>query len=574
MGLNIRAGAPAPGAAPRAWPARHGAGLYDSRFHSSSSRNPPPPASPMPIAAIAAPLTLLAVALPFLFSVTSPPSTNVWPLLTSWSCITLLAALAWLRALRSRRHPELCDGGTTAATWLALGLLLAAVVGSVVCLVQYFGGDVGLAPWIHASTPGQAVGNLRQRNQQATLVALGAWVLAWSVAQWQARGAGGARHPRVPESLAGLAFGMALTVLALASAATSSRTGAVQWLVIVVLLLWWRRSLGRMALGVALGGVVLYIAAAWLLPLALHGFSGVQAEGLFNRFSGDSHQCTSRRVLWSNVLTLIAQKPWTGWGWNELDYAHYTTLFPGERFCVLLDNAHNLPLHLAVELGLPAAVLLCGAALWFTLQARPWRETDPVRQLAWGVLALIGAHSMLEFPLWYGPFQLAALGALALLWPRRRMPCPPSAMLLAATGVALVAGTVFLAWVAHDYHRISQLYKVPDKRDPAYRDMAPATTAPSLLFEEQVDFALLPSIALTPATAQQVFDLSGQLLHYSPEPRVIERRIDSAVMLGRDDEAAYHLLRYRIAYPKDHARWLNKKAPPAPRAPASSKTQE
>lgn len=35
------------------------------------------------------------------------------------------------------------------------------------------------------------------------------------------------------------------------------------------------------------------------------------------------------------------------------------TLFPGERFCVLLDNAHNLPLHLAVELGVPVAALLC-----------------------------------------------------------------------------------------------------------------------------------------------------------------------------------------------------------------------
>lgn len=518
----------------------------------------------MPIDAIAAPLTLLAVALPFLFSITTPPSTNVWPLLASWTCMLLLAALAWQRALRSRRHPGLCDGGRTMANRLALGLLLAAVVGSLVCLVQYFGGDVGLAPWINASTPGQAVGNLRQRNQQATLVALGAWALAWSVAQWQARAEGGAsqRPPRA-ESLVGLAFGMALTVLALASAATSSRTGAVQWLVIVVLLLWWRRSLGRMALSVALGGVVLYIAAAWLLPLALHSFSGVQAEGLFNRFSGDSHQCTSRRVLWSNVLTLIAQKPWTGWGWNELDYAHYTTLFPGERFCVLLDNAHNLPLHLAVELGLPAAVLLCGAALAFILWTRPWSETDPVRQLAWGILALIGAHSMLEFPLWYGPFQLAALGAVALLWPRRRVPRAPSTAALGAAGIVLVAGALFLAWVAHDYHRVSQLYKVPEKRDPLYRDMAPATTAPSLLFQDQVDFALLPSIALTPATAQQVFDLSGQLLHYSPEPRVIERRIDSAIMLGRDDEAAYQLRRYRIAYPKDHARWLNK-------APASS----
>lgn len=542
----------------------------------------PRPAFLMPIAAIAAPLTLLAVALPFLFSITSPPSTNVWPLLASWSCIVLLGALAWLRALRSRRHPALCDGGATAATRLAQGLLLAAVVGGVICLVQYFGGDVGMAPWINASTPGQAVGNLRQRNQQASLIALGLWVLVWLVAQWHARSLGAGaqalasplvgRH--LPDWLVGVGIGWALPILALASAATVSRTGAVQWLIIVCLLLWWRRSTGRLALGVALGGLALYVAAAWLLPVLLHNWSGLRPEDLFHRFSGSSNQCTSRRVLWSNVLTLIAQKPWTGWGWNELDYAHYITLFPGERFCVLLDNAHNLPLHLAVELGLPAAVLLCGAALAFIVKARPWSETDPVRQLAWGILALIGAHSMLEFPLWYGPFQLAALLALALLWPRRHPASPPpSAAVLGAAAMVLVAGALLIAWTAHDYHRISQLYKVPERRDPAYRDMTPATTAPTLLFSDQVDFARLPAMALTRANAQEVYALSGELLHYSPEPRVIEKRIESALMLGRDDEAAYHLRRYRIAYPKDHARWLNKE-PAASRASNPSKPKE
>lgn len=554
-------------------------GLYDSRLPRLRDL-PLSPAFLMLIDAIAAPLTLLAVALPFVFSYTAPPSTNIWPLLASWSCIALLAVLAWQRALRSRRHPGLLDGGATASAHLALGLLLAAIVGGVICLVQYFAGDVGMAPWINASTPGQAVGNLRQRNQQASLVALGLWALLWVVAQWHAHWRSGASSLSPvqaalteggrawPAWLVGLVIGMGLPVLALASAATASRTGAVQWLIIVFLLVWWRRSTGRLALGVALAGLVLYIAAAWLLPWALHSLNGVQAEGLFNRFSGDSHQCTSRRVLWSNMLTLIAQKPWGGWGWGELDYAHYSTLFPGERFCVLLDNAHNLPLHLAVELGLPAAVLLCGAALAFILRARPWGETDPARQLAWGILAIIGAHSMLEFPLWYGPFQLAALLALALLWPRRRPLRPPSAAVLGATAMGVLAGVVLIAWAAHDYHRISQLYKVPERRDPAYRDMTAATTAPTLLFSDQVDFARLPSIVLTPATAQEVYTLSGALLHYSPEPRVIEKRIESALMLGQDEEAAYHLRRYRIAYPKDHARWLNKE--PASRASASA----
>ncbi|WP_258305060.1 O-antigen ligase family protein, partial [Escherichia coli] len=79
---------------------------------------------------------------------------------------------------------------------------------------------------------------------------------------------------------------------------------------------------------------------------------------LFMRMADGSQTCVGRATLWSNVLELIAQRPWAGWGWGELDYAHYIHPFAGERFCVLLDNAHNLPLHLAVELGLPAALLL------------------------------------------------------------------------------------------------------------------------------------------------------------------------------------------------------------------------
>ena len=111
-----------------------------------------PPRLPL----VFAPLCVIAVALPFLFSVTDAPTANFWPLLASWLCGGVLLAVAALEGAGARE---------AWARRLALGLALAAVVGAVIGLAQYVAGDLGLSPWVHASVPGQAVGNLRQRNQ-------------------------------------------------------------------------------------------------------------------------------------------------------------------------------------------------------------------------------------------------------------------------------------------------------------------------------------------------------------------------------------------------------------------------
>lgn len=353
----------------------------------------------------------LAVAFPFLFSYTQPPSTNFWPLMAAGLC-GWVVAVVW--NARSAGRVNTVRGGwmdrSEMATWLGAGLLLAAVLASAIGLLQYFGAAPGLDPWVHTAKPGQAMGNLRQRNQQATLLSMGLWALLWVVAQTEAHlrasSAGGSSAQAGadlhgggrpwPLWLVGILTAWALALLAVGSAATASRTGLAQLLVILVLLALWRASVGRVALGLVLAGLAIYAVAAWLLPNLLLQWTGFRAEGLFARF-GDAPGCTSRRVLWSNVLHLIAQKPWLGWGWGELDYAHYMTLFPGERFCVLLDNAHNLPLHLAVELGVPVAALLCFAVLAWVWKARPWSETDPARQLAWGILALVGCTACWSF---------------------------------------------------------------------------------------------------------------------------------------------------------------------------------
>ena len=417
------------------------------------------------------------------------------------------------------------------------GWQMAALVSSVLALAQYYGLSSYFGGWVDPAAAGEAFANLRQRNHLATLTSIGVAAFLWQVNQ------GSRLRWAIP----------AVMLLAVANAASGSRTGALQIGLLAAITVWWCRPLDQRMAGVCVAMALAYAFAAVLLPLSLQQFMGITAPNAFSRLAS-TDGCASRSVLWGNVLHLIGQKPWLGWGWGELDYAHFATLYPGDRFCDILDNAHNLPLHLAVELGVPVAVLLTGGfLLWVALQ-QPWREADPTRRMAWSVVAVIMLHSLLEYPLWYGPFQMAfgfSLGLLAS--PARSGEGRLSGgVVRVVIGVPLAACLLFAAW---DYHWVSQLYAAPEERSALYRGHALPRSGDSWLFRDQLDFAELSLVPLTMENAGKMHALAMELLHYSPEPRVIESAIASAMLLHREDKALWLLARYRAAFAEDYERW-------------------
>jgi O-antigen ligase len=429
------------------------------------------------------------------------------------------------------------------------GWVLVAVFTSLIGLLQYFGFATEFAPWINTAQIGEAFGNLRQKNQFASLMSIGVLaVLCGAETSWS--------RARM----------LGVGLLAVGSAASASRTGLLQLFFAALCVGVWASPAKTVRLRLVALALLVYMVAAWLLPLALYAATGVVVNGIAGRLTTELG-CSSRTVLWANVLTLIAQKPWLGWGVGELDYAHFTNLYAGERFCDILDNAHNLPLHLAVELGLPFALLVCGGFAWWVWRQRPWAEADATRQLAWGVLALILLHSMVEYPLWYGPFFLSFV---LCLWMLRSTPGadrhtpnrPLAGEKYAQAAPKLIATAVLCAtaYVAWDYYRISQIYLQPEERSAAYRDDTLEKARSSWLFAPQVRFA---EVVLTPvdkSNAAYMRELTEQALHYSPEPRVIEKRIEAASLLGLDDEALFYALRYKIAFAQDYAKWVQDNA--------------
>ena len=511
-------------------------GVANTRPDAEPSR-PATAAAPAPQPLVLTVALGACIVLPWLNPFAPGPSPAVVPWLVTLSCSGALLLLSRIGRLRAR---------TVVLAWL-----VAALTSSAMGLLQYVGLNP-LVPFVNATGVGEAFANLRQRNQFASLTSIGlAALLSCSV---QPRQGSGWR--------ADLPLWLGSVLLALGNAASSSRTGAVQLLLLAGMYWAWPGGSDRTRRTLLLVAALAY----GLGLLALPRLAGLDAwhSGLLLRLSEGDALCSSRVTLWSNVLQLIGLKPWTGWGWGNLDFAHYISLFPGARFCDILDNAHNLPLQIAVELGVPAALLLCGAAITLAWRSRPWAEADPARQLAWAVLAVIALHSMLEYPLWYGPFQMALWLSLWVLW-RSGVPgaAPTRARRLAGPASLALAGMLlaFVGYASWDYRRISQIYLLAPQRVAAYREDTLDKIRGSWLFQNQVAFAELTITPLTPANAAYLHALATELLHFSPESRVIEKVIESALLLGQDREAQFHMLRYQAAFPQDYARWAAQRKP-------------
>ena len=443
---------------------------------------------------------------------------------------------------------------------IELSWLIAGLVSAFAALCQYFGITESMNPWVSHAEIGEAFANLRQRNQFATLTNMALAVLLVS------------SRPNAENYEDSIARSAMIVLLVAANAASASRTGFLQLCALVVMsiglrdntLAFWRNR-------AALTAVVAYSVSAFVF-LAI-GELQQAGGGILARAQDSALSCSGRLVLWSNVLHLITQKPWLGWGWGELSHAHFITLYPHERFCEILDNAHNLPLQLAVELGVPVALAVCGASVWWVVRNKPWAEVDATRQLAWAVLAIIALHSLLEYPLWYGPFQMAVVLCLVLLKcnpkalsqgapaPGFASPnCEPegglerlfSPIVAARMAIVVIALCAYAGW---DYWRISQLYLASTARTEVYRDDTHNKVKGTWLFQNQVQFAELTTTTLTASNASAHYAEALRLLHFSPEPRVVEAAIESAVLLGQDQEALYYLQRYKAAFPDAHAQW-------------------
>ncbi|MDX7686080.1 Wzy polymerase domain-containing protein [Aeromonas caviae] len=275
-----------------------------------------------------------------------------------------------------------------------LYLLLGAVaIEALLGLVQYYlltpGNWIGYD--IRANRP---YGIFQQPNVMASFMATGLALAIWLELRKEGN-----------PWLQGLCYGVIVST-SLLLVVLQSRVGQLGGLLALILLvpqLYRQRQLGRM-LGLAGLGIALGLLSLYGLAGAKRGLEIYQSGGM-------------RSIYWPYAAKLIAEAPWTGWGYGSFESVflqHYMADKAQHPAMVQieynLDHPHNEFLYWAVEGGIApmlGMVLMGGALLW-RVSRTGWVRGPALLALVTPILL----HTQTEYPFYH---SIAHWWALLLL---------------------------------------------------------------------------------------------------------------------------------------------------------------
>lgn len=276
------------------------------------------------------------------------------------------------------------------AQLLAWVLLISALLSVRVALHQWllFDRNIWMADLPSWEFP---FGNVAQTNNLATLMIV-AWVSLAYLQQQDKLGAVGS-------------FVIALLLL-FGAALTQAR---VVFAMLPFILLWWawQGRGGRTSLRFFVTVILMlsFVVFYWFVPSwtdAFHINGGAEVPV--------DTQLGVRSILWQSLLHAVSERPWFGFGWNQVSIAQMSVaeLYEGSIF---VEHSHNLLIDLLVWNGIPLGLLLIVALVYWGVT----RTVDCNNAESWFALAMIGCvmiHSLLELPLDYAYF-LIPVGLLA-----------------------------------------------------------------------------------------------------------------------------------------------------------------
>ena len=223
-------------------------------------------------------------------------------------------------------------------------------------------------------------------------------------------------------------------------------------------------------------------------------------------------------------------------------------------------HGHNLFLQLLAETGIAGLLCVAVPLVWW-LYRIPWRRLTPAGCWALGVLAVIGLHSMVEFPLWHANF----LGVFAMLFGLASPAFAAIELSRLRRGLfllILVAGGLTARSVLSDYRAFEQWYlgmeakgargERPDERD---FDILMAMREGSF-FAPYFERLLSETMELDERGLNDKLAFNTQVMRIYPVPSVVHRQIVLLALAGREGDAARTLRAAVRIYPEWTRKWL------------------
>jgi len=421
---------------------------------------------------------------------------------------------------------------------LAWGFLGGGGISLLLVLLQFHGPAIG-REWLFPALGEQVFGNLGQRNQFANYLWLGVVSAIYL-------------HCR--QRLGTLAFVVLAMLLSGGALLSTSRTVYLYAVAIPVLtyLLARRGSLPGKLLRNTLwvgGFILLFSLGKHLLSFAdIH--VATSGDRLLQEVSGTSVRFGLWQVAWNSFINA----PWLGVGIGQYSWQTFILagILPPGTLPGAAEHAHNLFLQLLAEFGIGSLLLLMvvGIALVREFLRQDWGLAH-----WWGlaVLAVIGIHSQLEYPLWYAFF----LGPTALIL-GAIVPSPISVSLekLGRPGLGLLL--LLALWVLgnlyQDYGRLEDTLNTQPSSPTAQVDWPRVHQRLEALHENSLfpHYIELYYATLAPISRDNLPDklrITASALRFSPVDRLVFKYPVLLALAGQQRDAELMLRMAMRLYP-------------------------
>ena len=419
------------------------------------------------------------------------------------------------------------------ALFLAIGI--AGLVSVAMQLRQWLGlmGDGSeMRVWTAEFSPGRPSANLGQPNQLATLLLWGVLACAWGVLRKQLR-VGLAVLP-----VLFLLFGVVLT---------QSRVASIGVLFLAVAAFVWRRFLPpRGTWFVAL--LFAYFTVCTLFLQQLSDFFGLEVQIRSASLGGASTQL--RIKAYGVFLDAVLQRPWLGYGWDQLAVAQLTVAQDHDTLNSFFLHSHNLFLDLVLWCGLPVGGVVSVALLWWVLRAI-WCVDSPEDAVLVLFLLVVGLHAMVELPLHHAYFLLPT-GLVMGMLNRRQHRQSVWACSRWVVFVVWLGSSALLGFIVKDYLRIDESFRT-FRLEAAHIGNLPPGLPPDVLvlnhMRELIVHArtdVLPTIS-----ALELEKLRGFTTSF-PSPLNLFNYAKGLAFRHRPEEAAYWIAKVQKVQPSEY----------------------